>query len=143
MKAISAYLNWNGKTEEAFNFYKSVFGGEFSALQRFKDMPGAEKTPEKEKNWILHIALPLGKAGVLMGSDTPESRGMKVVHGNNVHLMIDAESEQEAERLFMALSAGGKVMMPLQKQFWGALYASLTDKFRVNWMINYGMEQPS
>jgi PhnB protein len=141
MKSISAYLNWNGKTEEAFNFYKSVFGGEFSALQRFKDMPGDQKIPDKEENMILRIALRLGKAGMLFGSDAPESRGMKVVQGNNVHLMIDAEGEQEAERLFMALSAGGKVMMPLQKMFWGALHASFTDKYGVNWMISYGAAQ--
>ncbi len=137
MKAIDPYLNFNNETEEAFLFYKSVFGGEFSSVQRFKDMPGAEKILPHEINKILHIALPLGKGGVLMGSDALESMGRKVVYGNNVHLMIDMESEAEAEKLFKGLSAGGKVQMPLEKTFWGALYASFTDKFGVQWMINY------
>jgi PhnB protein len=137
MKAIDPYLNFNHETEEAFLFYKSVFGGEFSSVQRFKDMPGAEKILPHEANKILHIALPLGKGGVLMGSDALESMGRKVVSGNNVHLMIDVVSEAEAEKLFRGLSVGGKVQMALQKTFWGALYASFTDKFGIQWMINY------
>lgn len=141
MKAIHPYLNFSGKTEEAFSFYKSVFGGEFSSVQRFKDMPGAEKLRPKEKDQLMHIALPIGKAAILMGSDAPESMGMKVSPGNNVHLMIDAESEAEARRLFETLSAGGKVQMPLQKTFWGALYSNFTDKYGVHWMINYAEQQ--
>lgn len=143
MKAVTPYLHFNGKTEEAFNFYKSVFGGEFSTLQRFKDMPSSERVPAKEKNNILHIALPLGKAGILLGSDSPEYMGRKVNFGNNIHLAIDTESEAEAKMLFTKLSEGGKVDMPLKKMFWGALYASFTDKFGVNWMISFTQEQPS
>ena len=141
MKSIAPYLNFNGKTEEAFNFYKSVFGGEFASLQRFKDMPSQANVSANEKEQILHIALPLGNVGMLMGSDSPESMGMMVNFGNNVHIMIDTESEQEAKRLYAALSAGGKAHMSLQKTFWGALYANFTDRFGVQWMVNYGMTQ--
>ena len=141
MKALNPYLNFSGRTEEAFTFYKSVFGGEFAALQRFKDMPGS-KVAEKEKNQLMHVALPLGKVAMLYGSDAPESMGRKVAMGNNINLMIDAESQAEADKLFRGLSAGGKVDMPLQKTFWGALYGSLVDKYGVHWMINFALEQP-
>ncbi len=144
MKAISAYLNFQGNTEVVFNFYKSVFGGEFAALQRFKDMPdmpGGMKVDDKDKDKILHISLSVGKGVTIMGSDALESHGQKLVFGNNAYLMIDAESEEEAGRIFKDLSSGGKVEMPLQKMFWGALYASFTDKYGVQWMINYSFEQ--
>ena len=123
MKSISPYLNFKGKTEEAFNFYRSVLGGEFTMMQRFKDMPGAEKTPDNEKDLILHVSLTLGKGVVLMGSDVPESRGRSVTFGNNIHISVDAESEEEAEKLFKGLSKGGKVDMPFQKMFWGPCMA--------------------
>jgi PhnB protein len=144
MKSISPYLNFNGKTEEAFNFYRSVFGGEFTMLQRFKDipdMPGAPKVDNKDKNKILHISLSIGRGIVIMGSDALESHGQKVIFGNSAHISIDAESEAEAERLFKGLSSGGKVTMPLQKMFWGAMYASFSDKFGINWMVNFSLEQ--
>ncbi len=142
MKSVNPYLNFNGNTEEAFNFYKSIFGGDFVMLQRFKDMPGAEKmTPPNEMNRIMHVSLPLGKVAVLMGSDAPESRGMKVTFGNSVNISIEAESEEEANRLFKALCDKGKVGMPIGKQFWGALYGMCTDKFGINWMINYTYPQ--
>ena len=142
MKSVNPYLNFNGNTEEAFKFYKSIFGGEFVILQRFKDMPGAEKmTPPNEMNRIMHVSLPLGKVGMLMGSDAPESRGMKVAFGNSVNISIEAESEEEAMRLFKGLSDKGKVAMPIGKQFWGAMYGMCTDKFGINWMINYTYPQ--
>lgn len=141
MKSISPYLNFKGKTEEAFNFYRSVLGGEFTMMQRFKDMPGAEKTPDNEKDLILHVSLTLGKGVVLMGSDVPESRGRSVTFGNNIHISVDAESEEEAEKLFKGLSKGGKVDMPFQKMFWGAMYGSFADKYGVQWMINFSLEQ--
>ncbi len=142
MKSISPYLNFNGNTEEAFNFYKSVFGGDFSALQRYKDQPGSDKFPPKEQNKIMHIALPLGKAGVVYGSDVPESMLSQLMFGTNVHIIIEADSEEEAKYLFDALSKGGELDMPLQKQFWGALYGAFSDRFGVKWMINYTYPTP-
>jgi PhnB protein len=141
MRSINPYLNFKDKTEEAFNFYKSVLGGEFTMFQRFKDMPpGSGEIAESEKELILHVSLVLENGIIIMGSDAPENRGLKVITGNNVHMMINAESEAEAEKLFKGLSKGGKVTMPLQKMFWGALYASFTDKFGVSWMINYDLQ---
>jgi PhnB protein len=141
MKSINPYLNFKDRTEEAFNFYKSVLGGEFTMFQRFKDMPpGSGNVAESEKDLILHVSLVLSNGIVIMGSDAPEAHGLKVVTGNNVHMMLNAESEAEAEKLYKGLSEGGKVTMPLQKMFWGALYASFADKFGVNWMINYDLQ---
>ena len=138
MLRVNPYLNFNGKTEEAFNFYKSVFGGEFSALQRFKDIPASEQTmPEGEGQHIMHVALPIGEGTVLMGSDISEGMGMSLTQGNNIYLSLHPASKEEAERLFKELSAGGKVEMPFEKMFWGAYFASFTDKFGVEWMINY------
>lgn len=138
MKGIAAYLNFDdGKTEEAFAFYREVFGVGPPAIMRFKENPGAGKLPKEEENLILHINLNLGENLMLMGSDVPRSMGMKVVMGNNIHLLIDAESEAEAKTIYAKLSAGGKVHMELQKTFWGALYANFTDKFGVEWMINF------
>ena len=144
MRSTNPYLNFNGKTEEAFNFYKSVFGGEFTMFQRFKDMPempGAPKVEEKDKNKLLHVSLTLKNGIVIMGSDALESHGQKVIFGNSTHISLDAESEAEAEKLFKGLSAGGKITMPLQKMFWGALYASFSDKYGINWMVSYTFEQ--
>ncbi|OPY33412.1 MAG: hypothetical protein A4E32_00698 [Methanomassiliicoccales archaeon PtaU1.Bin124] len=137
MKQYSVYLNFNGRTEEAFNFYRSVLGGELTMLQRFKDYPQMGPVPDNEKDRILHVSLSLGKAGVLMGSDTLESRKMNVLFGNNAHISLEPESEEEAKRLFDGLSAGGKVDFPLQKTFWGALYGMFADRYGVLWMINY------
>jgi PhnB protein len=141
MRSINPYLNFKDKTEDAFNFYKSVLGGEFSMFQRFSDMPpGSGEVAESEKNMVLHISLLLENGIVIMGSDAPEAHGLKVVPGNNVHMMINAESEAEAEKIYKGLSNGGKVTMPLQKMFWGALYASFADKYGVNWMINFDLQ---
>ena len=140
MKSINPYLNFDDRTEEAFNFYQSVFGGKIS-LMRYKEMPGAEKMPTKEKEKVMHATLPLGKAGMLMGSDVPGSMLDEFKFGTNTYIMIETESEKEAHNLYDKLSAEGKVEMELQKMFWGALYASFTDKFGVQWMINYTYEQ--
>ena len=140
MKAINPYLNFNGNTEEAFLFYQSVFGGQFTSLQRFKDVPqkdqdqGGIKPEEGEK--IMHISLPIGKQMVLMATDSPESMG-KVSAGNNFHLCIETDSKEEAETLFAKLSAGGAVTMPMTDTFWGAYYGILKDKFGIGWMINF------
>ena len=141
MKAVNPYLNFNGNAEEAFEFYRSVFGGEFSDKQKYSQMPDADKLPPGVGDLIMHIALPLGEAGALMGSDTSEAMGQKAIIGTNNYIMIQTESEQEADRLFAGLSAGGKVEVPLQKMFWGDYYGSLADKFGVMWMIIYSYER--
>lgn len=133
---INPYLNFNGNTEEAFNFYKSVFGGEFTVLQRFKDTPGSN-VPSNVENMIMHVALPLGKNVVLMGTDAPESMGFKLTMGNNFYISIDVESKAEADKLYNALSKGGKIEMALSDAFWGAYFGSFTDKFGVQWMISF------
>jgi PhnB protein len=137
MKAMNPYLNFNGNTEEAFNFYKSVFGGEFSTLQRFKDTPEANKVTENEKDKIMHVSLPIGQGSFLMASDALESMKQKVNPGNNFYLTLNTESEEETNRIFNGLSAGGNVEMPLNKTFWGAYFGMFTDKFGIRWMVNY------
>lgn len=135
MRAVNPYLNFNGNTEEAFNFYRSVFGGEFVTIMRFGDTPGCESMPETEKNGIMHIALPLGSS-LLMGTDVPKSME-QVKFGTNSSITIDAESREEADKYFNGLAEGGKVGMPMDDMFWGAYYGMLTDKFGVQWMINF------
>lgn len=141
MAQINPYLTFNGNCEEAFNFYKSVFGGEFPYIGRFKDMPDSEKMPEAAKNLIMHVSLPISEGHVLMGSDSSEAFGQNTVIGNNISVSLNAQSEDEAHKLFNGLSAGGKVTMPLEKTFWGALFGMFTDKFGINWMVNYDYEQ--
>jgi PhnB protein len=142
MITVNPYLNFNGNTEDAFNFYKSVFGGEFIGLQRFKETPYAEQMPEKDRNKIMHVALPLGQGNILMGTDILESMGQTLSVGNNISLTINPESEAEAEKYFNSLAAGGTINMPLEKAFWGAYFGMLTDKFGIQWMVNYEYNQP-
>ena len=141
MATVNSYLNFNGNTEEAFNFYKSVFGGEFITVQRFKDTPEAGRIPASEQEKIMHIALPIGKGNTLMATDALESMGHPLTVGNNFYLSISAESEKEADKFFKALSAGGKVTVPLAKAFWGAYFGMFTDKFGIQWMVNYDYSQ--
>ena len=136
MATINPYLNFMGNTEEAFLFYKSIFGGEFKALQRFKDTPEASRVPADEQDKIMHVALPIGP-NLLMATDALESMGHKATPGNNMSISIDAESEEEAVRLFDALAAGGQVSVKLEKMFWGAYFGMLTDKFGIQWMVSY------
>ena len=136
MATLNPYLNFNGKTEEAFNFYKSVFGGDFPMIMRFKDAPQEYQGSEKEANWIMHIALPIGKNSMLMGSDAPEHMGA-VKNGNSVHISITADSREEADKLFNGLSAGGQVIMPISDAFWGAYFGMFIDKFGISWMVNF------
>lgn len=140
MKAANPYLNFAGNTEEAFNFYKSVFGGEFLGVMRFKDfkgMPGMEELSEADRNKIGHIALRLG-SNILMGTDSLESLGQSLNVGNNTYITLEPESAEEAEKVFDALSVGGKVEMPLTETEWAEKYGSCVDKFGVQWMVNYG-----
>lgn len=137
MGILQPYLNFDGKTEEAFNFYKSVFGGDFMGpMHKMSDMPDSEQIPENERNRVMHVSLPIGEHSVLMGSDTMPSMGHTFQAGNNVQLSLHPTSREEADRLFNGLSAGGKVEMPMQDTFWGAYYGAFEDKFGVKWMVN-------
>ncbi len=139
MAKINPYLNFNGNTEEAFNFYKSVFGGEFAAVMRFGETAGCDAMPiaENEKDKIMHIALPIGNGDLLMATDFIESMGQTLVEGNNYSISISAESREEADKLFGGLLEGGKVKMPLADAFWGDYFGMLQDKFGVRWMVSY------
>jgi len=139
---VCTYLNFPGKTEEAFNFYRSIFKTEFSGkgIQRLGDVPASVEHPplsDEDKKLILHIELPITGGHILMGTDAPESMGFKLTSGNNMHISIEPESRKETKRLFDALSEGGTVTMPLEDMFFGAYYGSCTDKYGINWMVNY------
>jgi len=137
MPRLHPYLNFDGNAEEAFNFYKSVFGGEFEGgIHRMSSAPGFENLTEEEKNRVMHVGLKVGKV-YLMASDIIPSMGHKLVQGNNNYISISADSREEAERLFEGLSEGGEIEMPLEDQFWGDYYGSFKDKFGVHWMISY------
>ena len=140
MSTVGTYLNFPRSTEEAFNFYKSVFGGEFQGgINRFKDIPAAPGMPpiaEADKTLVMHIALPILGGHLLMGTDAPESMGFNVNFGNNVYISLHPDTRKETERLWKALSAGGKVEQELGDMFWGAYYGSCSDKFGVKWMFN-------
>ena len=139
MAAVSTYLNFTRNTEEAFNFYRSVFGGEFNGeISRFKDIPPSENMPplpEEDKNLVMHVALPIMNGHLLMGTDAPESMGFKVNPGNNVYISLHPDTREETRRLFDALSDGGKIEQDLQDMFWGDYYGSCADKFGVQWMF--------
>ncbi len=137
MATINPYLNFPGTAEEAFNLYKSVLGGEFLALQRYKDMPEGSKVSAEDAEKIMHIALPIGNGNILMGTDALESMGQKLTTGNNFYLSLDVNSEGEADQVFNALSDGGQAIMPMQKAFWGSYFGMLTDRFGVQWMVSY------
>ncbi|MDF9799422.1 putative glyoxalase superfamily protein PhnB/putative protein YndB with AHSA1/START domain [Catalinimonas alkaloidigena] len=138
---VSTYLNFPGKTEEAFHFYKSVFKTDFiNGIQRFDDIPPASQQPpvaENVKKMVLHVELPILGGHILMGTDAPKEFGMSVNYGNNMHINLEPESRAEAERLFNELSKEGKIEMPIQDMFWGAYFGSFTDKYGINWMVNY------
>jgi PhnB protein len=140
MPKLNPYLNFNGNTEEAFNFYKSVFGGEFAAIMRFKDVPSEYKSAAHEDQKVMHIALPIPGGDMLMGSDVPDSMG-KATPGTNLQISISPSSEEEAKKIFNGLSAGGKVIMPLEKAFWGATFGMFIDKYGIQWMVNYDANQ--
>ena len=138
MKGVNPYLNFNGNTEDAFTFYKSVFGGEFLAVVRFMDFgQNPMGVPEKDRDKIAHIALPLGGGVILMGTDILEGQGRPLAMGNNFYIALDADNEREADRLFNHLSTGGGVEMPLQKTEWAEKYGICSDEFGVQWMVSY------
>jgi len=141
MATLNPYLNFNGNTEEAFNFYRSIFGGDFYNVTRFKDTTMADQIPGDAQDKIMHISLPIGNGNLLMATDAIESMGQKLTNGNNYSLSLTTESEAETERLFHALSEGGKIDMPLEKAFWGAYFGMFHDKFGIQWMVNYPYDQ--
>ena len=137
MPAINPYLTFDGNCEEAFNFYRSVFGGEFPYLGRFKDMPSEKPLPDGVGEKIMHVSLPIGKGTILMGSDSSAEFGHATVMGNNFSISINADSKEESDNLFNKLSAGGQVTMPMNQTFWGAYFGMFTDKFGIQWMVNF------
>jgi len=138
MPQLNPYLHFNGNAEEAFTFYKSVFGGEFAVVSRFKDLSNPEyPVPEKEENKIMHISLPIGNNSVLMASDVPEFMGQVNENENRTKISISAVSKEEANALFNGLSAGGKVEMPIGDSPWGSYFGMFRDKYGFEWMIDF------
>lgn len=137
MASIHPHINFNGNAEEAFQFYKSVFGGEFAKVMRFKDMASAEFPVAKhEANKIMHIALPIGK-NFLMANDVPEIMGRTNENENRSKIVINAESKAEADKLFNGLSAGGQIEMPISDSPWGSYFGMFRDKYGIEWMVDY------
>lgn len=144
MPSANVYLTFNGNCEEAFNFYRSVLGGEFGYMGRFKDMPpyeGSKPMPAEYADKIMHVSLPIGKETVLMGSDTGGEWAPDFLQGNNFSISLKVDSIEEADRLFNGLSNSGRVTMPMNKTFWGDYFGMFTDKFGVNWMISFNEGQ--
>ncbi|MGB6083684.1 MAG: VOC family protein [Moheibacter sp.] len=136
MMILNPYLNFAGNAEEAFRFYQSVFGGELF-IQKMSDAPGTENLSEHERDYAMHIALPIGDGQFLMASDCLDSMGHKLIPGNNNYISITPDSREEANRIFNGLSADGEIEMPMEDMFWGDYFGSFTDKFGVRWMINF------
>lgn len=137
MKSVNPYLNFDGKTEEAFDFYRAAFGGEFKEVIRYDSMPPQHSVPEHLQKRILHISLPLSSGLLLMGSDTMEGMGPPLKNGNNQYICINTESKEESDKLFEKLSQDGEIEMKMENTFWDAYFGSFQDKFGVKWMINF------
>lgn len=140
MARVSTYLNFPRSTEEAFEFYRTVFKTDYAGpIMRFRDAPPCPGQPPgapADGNLVMHVALPILGGHMLMGTDAPESMGFACKAGNNLYINLEPDTRGETDRLFAALSAGGKVEMPLQVMFWGDYFGSLTDKFGIQWMFN-------
>ena len=136
---LNTYLNFDGNCREAFEFYRSVFGGEFDVMETFRNGPSDMGVPQEEMDNIMHVSLPIGDS-VLMGSDMPSGFGITHTAGNNFSISVSPDTKEESDRLFVALSEGGAVTMPMADMFWGSYFGSCTDKFGVNWQVNF--EQP-
>ena len=137
MAQVSTYLNFTGTAEEAFTFYKSVFGTEFQdGIMRHGDVPGTEGLSDEDKRLVMNVALPILGGHLLMASDLPPSMGMAVHRGDNVQICLHPDTRAEADALFAALSTGGTVRDPLQEMFWGDYYGALVDRFGVQWLVN-------
>jgi PhnB protein len=136
IKGVNPYVNFNGNTEQAFEFYRSVFGGDFLGVVRYRDFP-AMGAADADLDRIAHIALPLGEDNMLMGTDVSESAGHRLNAGNNLYIHLEMDGTEEATRVFEALTAGGDAEMPLSKTEWAELFGSGTDPFGVKWMISF------
>jgi PhnB protein len=143
MTTVNIYLTFNGNCEEAFNFYKSIFGGEFPYVGKFKDMPneGGKPVPKEDAEKIMHISLPISKETMLMGSDTGGEWASNYSKGTNFSISISTDSKENADKFFKGLSIGGQATMPMEKTFWGDYFGMLTDKFGINWMISFKEEK--
>ena len=138
MPLINPHINFNGNAEEAFTFYKSVFGGEFTQVIRFKDLASPElQVAEKEGNKIMHIALPIGKYNMLMANDVPEIMGETNENENRSKIAISAESKEEADKLFNGLSAGGQIEGPIGDSPWGTYFGCFRDKYGIEWIVDF------
>ena len=135
MAILNPYLNFNGNCEEAFNYYKSVFGGEFVTVMKYGEMPGEQPMSEADKKKLMHVSLPIGKGTTLMGSDMPESMPAVII-GNNFTISVNVDNEAEADKIFDGLAAGGKVSMPMQNTFWSPYFGMCADRFGIQWMVN-------
>jgi len=142
MAVVNPYLTFDGNCEEAFNFYKSVFGGEFATVMRFSEMPEGSPVPDSVANRVMHVALPI-TGSVLMGSDSMPNMGPPFNAGNNFSVAVGPDSEDEARQIFDGLAAGGTVTMPFGPTFWGALFGMLVDKFGIAWLVNYDLSRNS
>ncbi|HEX6226011.1 MAG TPA: VOC family protein [Chryseolinea sp.] len=140
MIRLDTYLNFNGNTEEVFNYYKKVFNGSFSKLMRFRDMPGGDKMSNTDQAKILHVALPVGD-NILMGTDVLDSMNQKISTGDNITISITLDDETEANRIFDALAEEGNIIMPLGTEFWSELFGICKDKFGIQWMMNFTPKQ--
>lgn len=135
---VNIYLTFEGTCQEAFNYYQSIFGGEFESISKFSEMPENPDYPiqERDKDKIMHVTLPISKETRLMGSDTATGFGPGIISGNNFSISINTDSKEESDRVFKDLTDGGKVTMPLQDTFWESYFGSCTDKFGINWMVS-------
>ncbi len=136
---INMYLTFDGNCEEAFSFYKSIFGGEYASISRFSEIPPDPKYPvaEADQNKIMHVSLPISQETVLMGSDTAGGFGPGLVVGNNFSISVTTESKEEADKVFQQLSDGGTVTMPMADTFWDSYFGMCMDKFNIQWMVGY------
>ena len=140
MVSVNPYLAFDGTCEEAFEFYRSVFGGEFDSVSRYAEMPPDSGVAPEDADKIMHISLPLGDGQRLMGSDRPPGQGQTTL-GDSVSVMVVPGSSEEGRRIFEALAVGGQVTMPYERQFWGDDYGQLTDRFGINWQVDYGPQK--
>lgn len=141
MQSVDIALHFNGKSEPAMLYYKTIFGGDFISFQRYKDMPGSDKMQPGDLQKIVHSSLKIAPHTILMASDLLGGIENDLTNGNNFHICLQAESEKEADKLFMALSKDGNVEMPMNKTFWGAYFGMCQDQFGIFWMISYTYPQ--
>ncbi len=135
MKNINIYLNFDGNLEEAFNFYREVFKGEYISLKKYTEMPHSDSLLPEDREKVMHAELKIGEGIVLMGCDILETWGQSITRGTNFYINITPDTEEEAHLIFSKLSPGGEVQMPLQRTFWGSLFGTVTDRFQTQWMI--------